>query len=86
MPLSAKGLWEAETTAAGAPSVADHQATSGVGSDAQADDVDPLGGQAGGQRGLEQRPGPARVAADGEPLAAQHPGRGAAEGERRARA
>src|SRR5262245_7493969 len=31
MPLSANGLCDAETTAAGAPAVTDHQATSGVG-------------------------------------------------------
>ena len=63
-------------------SVADHQATSGVGTTPSMVDVHALAGQAGGQGGLEQRARAPGVPADGEAVAAEHPGRGAPEGER----
>ena len=82
MPLSANGLCEAEIMAPGTPSASETKATAGRGQHAEALHGDALGGEAGGQRRLEEGAGDAGVAADHDPLAAEHPRRGAAEGER----
>ena len=58
-----------------------HEGHPGRREHAEVDDVGPLGGQAGRQRGLQQRARAAGVAADQEAGARQDPGRGPAEGE-----
>ena len=86
MPLSAKGLWLAEITAAGQSRLGREAATPGVGS-TPVDDVGPFGGQPGGQGGLEHRArtGGCRGRRTKRPPGAEDAGRGPAEGQRQLR-
>ena len=82
MPLSPKGLCEAEMTAPGASRRLGHRGHAGGRQHAEVDDVGPLRGQAGREGGLQQRARAPGVAADDEGRRGQHTGRGAPEGER----
>ena len=68
MPLSGIGLWEAEIiTPRSAPSAAGQVGDARGRQHAEAEHVDAGGGQAGHDRGLEELPGDAGVAADDGP-------------------
>ena len=80
IPLSPKGLCEAEITAPGAWRGLGHGGHARGGQHAEIDHVGPLGGQAGGEGGLEERSRAAGVAADDERRGGQACGRRRARG------
>ena len=81
MPLSAKGLCDAETTAAGRSRRGREPGHAGRGQHAEVDDVGALAGQPGGQGRLQHRARAPGVAADEEALRRQDARDGPPEGE-----
>ena len=81
IPLSWKGLCDAEITAAGWPSAADSQATPGVGSTPTSATWAPSAMSPAASAASEQGARDPGVAADQEAVAAQDAGRGPAQGQ-----
>ena len=81
MPLSPKGLCEAEIMAPGTPARLGHRGHAGGGQNAQVHHVGTLCRQAGRERGLEQRARTPGVATDHEGRCGKDPCRGAPESQ-----